>query len=441
MAEACRQTTPQADTTGPWQTFAQRLYYASVEKYDADNFTRLQERIKTLHRQHKTEGNTVLYLAVPASGYGLLIEGICASGLCANGNNHGPLTRLVIEKPFGRDLTGAQELDQLLKKGFRENQIFRIDHYLGKETVQNILVFRFGNSLFEPIWNRKYIEYIEITACESIGVQTRGEFYERTGVLRDMVQNHIMQVLTLVAMEQPLNFKANPVRDERVKVLRSLRPIAGALVSEESVRGQYAPGASADGKTLPAYRHEKDVSGDSITPTFAALRVFLDSWRWQGVPFYIRSGKAMKRQLTDVRIHFQRVPVCFFGDRQVCEQIRPNVLTLRIQPDEGISLHFVSKAPGEQMKLADVAMDFNYHEAFGGNPPDAYQRLLLDILRGDATLFSRQDEIEASWQFITPILQAWEVDTPKDFPNYPAGGQGPPSAHTLLQPGHTWTPL
>jgi glucose-6-phosphate 1-dehydrogenase len=319
-------------------------------------------------------------------------------------------------------------LNTLVSDVLDESQTFRIDHYLGKETVQNILVFRFANSIFEPIWNRKYVDYVEICAAETIGVGSRGKFYDQTGVLRDIVQNHLLEVLCLTAMEPPNSNAADDVRDEKLKVLRALREPWSDTIVRDVVLGQYR-----------GYREEPDVAKGSVTPTYAALRVFVDNWRWQGVPFYLRAGKKLAARVTEVSLHMQSVPHALFGRQDVCENLEPNVLTLRIQPEEGIRLSFASKIPGYDFEVGRVNMDMTYVEAFGGEPPEAYERLLLDAMRGDATLFSRRDAVEASWRWITPILEYFEARPPKDFPNYDPGTWGPRAAEEMMErEGRCW---
>jgi len=309
-----------------------------------------------------------------------------------------------------------------------ETQTFRIDHYLGKETVQNIMVFRFANSMFEPLWNRKYVDHVQITAAETVGIGTRGKFYESTGVLRDIVQNHLLEVLTLCAMEPPNSSHADDVRGEKLKVLKALRPAWADTVPNDVVVGQYE-----------GYRAEPDVSPTSTTPTFAALRLFVDNWRWQGVPFYLRAGKKMAKRVTEVSFHMQRIPLSLFGDGNICEHVEPNVLTLRIQPEEGIQLAFSSKMPGHDFTVAPVVMDMKYTEAFGGDPPEAYERLLLDAMRGDATLFSRRDAVETSWSWIQPILDWFDAHPASDLPNYAPGSWGPRIADRLIhEDRHEW---
>jgi glucose-6-phosphate 1-dehydrogenase len=334
----------------------------------------------------------------------------------------------MIEKPFGHDLASAQALNRMAASFLDESQIYRIDHYLGKETVQNIHVFRFGNAIFDPIWNRKYIDHVQITAAEELGMEGRGKFYDETGALRDVVQNHLLEVLALVAMEPPVSVRADDQRDARIAVFRSLRPIIGEDVAREVVRAQYV-----------GFREEPNVPTASRTPTYAALKVMIDNWRWQGVPFYLRAGKRLARRATEVAIHFQRVPLCLFGRDEVCQRLDANVLTLRIQPDEGIDLRFVAKSPGEDLTIESVGMDFTYARSFTKKPQEAYERLFLDGMRGDQSLFARRDGVERAWEFITPILEAWEERDQTPLPTYPQGSAGPREAdELLLRDGRRW---
>ena len=401
---------PQPDT---WRSFAAGLDYVPGEFGDAGTFERVSMRLQQLDYQHGLEGNRLYYLAVPSSQFVTILKGLSGAGLLRPPGGP-PWTRVVIEKPFGHDLQSARDLNRLVAELLDESQTFRIDHYLGKESVQNILVFRFANSMFEPLWNRKYVDYVEIAAAESIGVEGRGSFYDQTGVLRDIVQNHLMEVLALTAMEPPTTGGADDIRTEKLKVVNALRDPWSDTIPRDVVLGQYR-----------GYRQEPGVAPDSVTPTFAALRVFVDNWRWQGVPFYLRSGKRLAKRVTNIAVHMQAIPLSLFGRDDRCETLAPNVLTLRLQPDEGIELEFASKIPGEQLNVGKVKMDMTYTETFGGQIRDAYERLLMDAMRGDQTRFSRRDWVEASWAWIDPILKHYEEHPPKDFPNYEPGSWGP----------------
>ena len=404
-----------------WREFAQSLDYESGEFGDPKTYERIAMRLQQLDYQRQLGGNRLFYLATPPSEFGPILRGLAAAGLIHP--RSGPSwSRVVIEKPFGRDLDSARALNDLVAEVLHESQVFRIDHYLGKETVQNILVFRFANSLFEPIWNRKYVDYVEISALETAGVGTRGAFYDRTGVLRDVVQNHLLELLALTAMEPPNTGAADDIRTEKLKVVNGLRDPWADTIVRDVVLGQYR-----------GYRDEEGVAKDSTTPTFAALRAYVDNWRWQGVPFYLRAGKKLASRVTEIAIHLQPIPLCLFGREDVCERIEPNVLSLRIQPDEGIELEFASKVPGDELKVGTVRMHMDYVEAFGGEPPEAYERLLLDAMRGDATLFSRRDWVEASWAWIDPIIQHVEQSPPLDFPNYEPGSWGPKLCESWMQ--------
>ena len=404
-----------------WSDFSKRVYYVAGAFDDPETFRRLDQRLTELDRAHALRGNRLFYLAIPPGVFETVLTHLHDGGMIQP--PHGErFTRVIIEKPFGRDLASAKELNALVGKLLDESQAFRIDHYLGKETVQNIMVFRFANSLFEPLWNRKYIDYVEITAAETVGVGSRGRFYDANGVLRDIVQNHLLEVLSLVAMEPPNGAAADEIRDEKLKVLRALRIPWDDTIERDVRVGQYR-----------GYRGEPGVAKDSVTPTYAALRVYIDNWRWQGVPFYLRAGKMLKRRVTEVSLFTQQIPLSLFGNHEVCERIDPNVITLRIQPDEGIKVRFASKVPGHDVAVASVTMDMKYAEAFGGAPPEAYERLLLDAMRGDATLFSRRDAVEASWAWIDPIIEYFEKQPPKDFPNYEPGSWGPESCQELMR--------
>jgi glucose-6-phosphate 1-dehydrogenase len=349
-------------------------------------------------------------------------------------------SRLIVEKPFGIDLASAQHLNATVLRVLDEQQVYRIDHYLGKDTVQNIVVFRFGNTLFEPVWNRNYIDYVEITAAEALGVDSRAGFYEETGALRDMVANHLLQLLTLTAMEPPVVFDADAVREAKVQVLRAMHPMTPAEVATHTVRGQYGAG-EADGLPVTGYRDADGVAPDSVTETYVAVEFHIDNWRWAGVPFYVRTGKRLARQVTEIAVHFKRTPQALFA-RTPRDHIDPNVIVLRLQPNEGITITFGAKRPGVEMHTDTVHLDFGYEAGFGMRSPTAYETLLLDAMRGDATLFTRRDEIEAQWRLITPIIDAWAQHKPTYFPNYAAGSSGPAEADAILRrSGHRWRPL
>ncbi len=421
--------------------FLSRLYYQSGEYTDSKGLLSLQQTVKKLHEQYKTKENLIFYFATPPFVYCDLIRQMSKAGLIHPSKKSGPWTRVVFEKPFGNDLNSAKKLNQEIQEVLNENQIYRIDHYLGKETVQNILIFRFMNSIFEPVWNRRYIDHIQITAAENLGVEHRAGYYDEAGALRDMFQNHMMQLLSLVAMEPPVSFDANQYRDEKVKVLRSIRPIPAKKTDEFVIRGQYGSGnvcTQTGTEKVPGYRGEKGVRPNSTTETFAALKLFVDNWRWQGVPFYLRSGKRLKAQSTEIAIQFKNVPHSMFASMGI-DQFPPNVLLIRIQPDEGISLSFEAKHPGPKFCMATLNLEFNYEAAFQEKPLGAYERLLLDCMLGDQTLFVRQDMVEESWALLSDILEHWKKSTPPDFPNYEAGSWGPLSAHELIKrDGRTW---
>jgi len=410
--------------TEVWERFSRDLHFVSGAFEDAALYPRLAARLAALDREQDLDGNRLFYLATPSSEFPTILHRLKLAGL-TRGPHEPSFARVIIEKPFGRDLESARALNRLVANVLDESQTFRIDHYLGKETVQNILVFRFANSIFEPLWTRKYVDHVEITAAETVGVGPRGPFYEQTGVLRDIVQNHLLEVLSLTAMEPPTTGGADDVRGEKLKVLHALRDPWSDTIERDVVLGQYR-----------GYRDEPGVSKTSATPTFAALRVWVDNWRWQGVPFYLRTGKKLERRVTEVALHMQPIPLSLFGRSDVCDHVDPNVLTLRIQPDEGIELQFASKIPGHDVMVGTVAMEMKYVEAFGGQPPEAYERLLLDAMRGDATLFSRRDAVEASWAWITPILEHFEQHPPADFPNYEPGSWGPETCHELMRRDH-----
>ncbi|MCX7787615.1 MAG: glucose-6-phosphate dehydrogenase [Spirochaetes bacterium] len=376
----------------------------------------------------------IYYLATPPESYGTIIQHLGENGLAREKGGH---VRIVVEKPFGRDLSTARRLNDQLSQYFREDQIYRIDHYLGKETVQNLILLRFGNGIFEPVWNHRYIHHIQITVAEKIGVEGRGNYYETAGALRDMVQNHMFQLLCLTTMEPPNDLNPDTIRTEKVKILKSLRPISFRETPLYTVRGQYAAGYM-DGKPVPAYREEPGVASDSRTETFVALKLFLDTWRWSGVPIYLRTGKRLARRMSEIAVRFKAPPLELFP--RAWAYSGRNALIIRIQPNEGISLIMNAKIPGYTLNMRPVNMDFSYGSAFGESPPEAYERLLLDALVGDSTLYTRRDEIEASWTFITRILKGWEED-PSPIPQYVPGGSGPEEAKTLLEPNTRWRKL
>ena len=420
-----------------WGDFERGVSYVAGTFEEPKTYERLAKHLAELDKERGCAGNRLFYLAVPPSEFGTIATRLREAKLVAQpSRGGGPWTRMVIEKPFGHDLASARTLNDTIASVFDESQVFRIDHYLGKETVQNLLVFRFANSLFEPVWNREHVDHVQITVAEDIGVEGRGKFYEATGVARDIVENHVMQLLCLTAMEPPIDLSADSVRDEKVKVLRSLRPMEQSQVPDNVIRGQYARGF-VRGDEVPGYREEPDVAPDSRIETYLAMRVFVDNWRWGGVPFYVRAGKRLARRVTEIAVTFKKVPHNLF--RAPDGGITPNVLALRIQPDEGIALRFISKEPGQHTILRDVAMDFRYGAAFGSNTPEAYERLLLDAMRGEATLFTRRDEVEDQWEYIDHVFSAWAREGNTPPPVYTAGSWGPEQADDLLaRDGRRW---
>ncbi|MDQ6859166.1 MAG: glucose-6-phosphate dehydrogenase [Chloroflexota bacterium] len=412
-----------------WASFAEQVQYVSTQ--EATGYDTLRQTLADLDVHAGTNGNRLFYLATPPSAYGPIIDLLKEHHLTDNVN-----ARVVVEKPFGHDLASATELSQKLQGVFTEDEIFRIDHYLGKETVQNILVLRFANGIFEPIWNRQYVDHVQITVAESLGIEERGAYYEQAGALRDIVQNHLLQLVALVGMEPPASFDAKSVRDEKLKVLRAIRPITEDETENHVVRGQYGSGF-IEGAPVRAYREEDGIKSDSATETFLAIRAYIDNWRWEGTPFYLRTGKRLPKRTTEIAIQFRAAPHAVFS-REAAEGMEPNALVLRIQPDEGISLKFGAKVPVQGIRIRSVNMDFVYGASFMVDAPDAYETLILDALRGDATLFTRQDEVEQQWRFVDPIARAW-ADGHRDPPIYPAGTWGPTEADLLIaRDGRTW---
>ncbi|SFV35773.1 glucose-6-phosphate dehydrogenase [Thermoflavifilum thermophilum] len=422
--------------TDHWNEFSEHIEYLQMDVEDNQAYQSITKIVNNKEKTFGTHPNVIFYLAVapqlvPDIAKHLGQLNICADRKCC---------RIVVEKPFGHDLQSAHELNQLLQSMFDESQIYRIDHYLGKETVQNILAFRFANALFEPIWNCNYIDHIQITAAESVGLEGRNSYYEKAGALRDMVQNHILQLLCMIAMEAPVSFDANEIRNKKVDVLNAIRKIRKEEVQDYAVRGQYGPGWMK-GQKVVGYRQEKGVDPESPVETFAAVKFYVDNWRWQGVPFYVRTGKYLHEKTTIIVLQFRPAPHYAFPP-EAAETWRPNRLTISIQPNMDIRIRFQAKRPGQKMTLSPVDMIFNYEEAYEDHSPEAYETLLLDIMEGDATLFMRADQVEAAWRVITPILEAWQNRPPVDFPNYAPGTWGPEDAEALIaRDGHNWITL
>jgi len=430
-----------------WEDFASRLHYVSGRFEDETRFERLRETLELLDRTNGSSGNRIYYLAIPPSAFSTVNANLAKAGLVVDALDATRYTRIIVEKPFGRDLSSGDALNAELHRVFAERQIFRIDHYLGKETVQNLIALRFGNAIFEPLWNRNHIDHVQVTVAEDIGVEQRGKFYEEAGATRDIVQNHLLQLLMVAAMEPPVAFTADEVRDEKVKVLRALKPIVGSDVDRFVVRGQYGPGNFA-GQGVAGYRQEANVAPSSKVETFVAMRLELNNWRFAGVPIYIRAGKRLTRRVTEISVHFKDVPHALLAPRESSVESRdlaapsridPDVLAIRIQPDEGIGLRFVAKVPGPAMTLRPVTMDFRYGSVFGGSGPEAYERLILDAMLGDPTLFARADEVSAAWRFITPILEHWTKEPQMEPSTYSAGTWGPQQAVDLIEAdGREW---
>ncbi len=439
-----------------WASFAQGLFYVQSDFDNQAGYRTLAAKLKDVDEQRSTSGNRLYYCSTPPNFYSPIIAHLGRAGLAnprrsvagyGEAFSKGAVTstdtswrRIIVEKPFGRDLATAQALNRELAEVFNEEQIYRIDHYLGKETVQNILVFRFANGIWEPIWSRRYIDHVQITVAESLGVEDRADYYDTAGALRDMLQNHMMQLLTLVAMEPPAAFEAQAVRDEKAKILRAVKPFTVAEVAQNVVRGQYGPGAIY-GKPVPGYRQDEGIPTDSMTETYVAGRFYIDNWRWSGVPFYLRHGKRLPKRTTEIAIQFKPAPLALFQHTSA-DELNPNLLVLHIQPDEGISMQFESKLPGASIRLRSVDMNFRYGTSFGVEPADAYERLITDCMLGDSTLFTRRDEVELMWRLATSILEAWQMSPPPTFPNYAAGSWGPSIADDLIErDGRTWRRL
>ena len=436
MKDAVNQFSRSGPAKDPiWAEFAGHLSFQQCEFDDVACYKKLREHLEKNDRDLGTGGNRLFYLSTPPSLFAKIVDMLDQAGLGPKDNTKG-WTRIIVEKPFGTDLDSARALQAEISKVFDEKQVYRIDHYLGKEPVQDIMALRFANVIFEPLWNRRYIDCVQITAAETVGVELRGGYYDNAGALRDMIQNHVINLLTLVAMEPPVSPSADAIRDEKFKVLSALRPIELDDVWNVSARGQYGPG-TIEGKPVSGYREEPDVRAESNTDTYAAVRFLIDNWRWAGTPFYMRSGKHLARKTSEIAVRFKPIPHRLFGEAG--DQIETNVLVMKIQPEEGVSLRFSAKVPGAKMHIRSVSMDFNYGTGFGVVSPPAYERLIGDAMRGDATLFTRWDAVEAAWERVMPVLTRWQSDVDPSFPNYAAGSQGPSSSDEMLaRDGFTW---
>jgi glucose-6-phosphate 1-dehydrogenase len=424
--------------TQVWDSFAGRLHYITGSTDDPGTYGKVGDLLERFDREHGTDGNRLFYMSLIPKLFPGTIEGIGKSGIGGRGYDRG-WSRVVVEKPFGHDLESARHLQQLVTEVFPERDVFRIDHYLGKESVQNIIAFRFANGIFEPVWSHHFVDHVQITVAESIGVEHRGNFYETAGAIRDIIQNHALQLLALVAMEPPATFEPEDVRNERVKVLKALRRMEGEVVDRNVVRGQYDAGW-VDGKPVPAYREEPDIAPDSVVETYVAAEFLVDNWRWAGTPIFLRTGKRLPKRATEVVVQFKVAPHLPFGEAAQ-EGLEPNALVLRIQPNEGITLKFGAKVPGPSLEVRSVNMDFSYGTSFATDLPDAYERLLLDVMTGDPSLFPRWDSVEESWQIVQPILDRWAQVPPPQFPNYEAGEWGPKEADELIarhSPSRRW---
>jgi len=435
MTEDIKQFSEESVDMSSWDWFVKRLYYVRGDFKDPELYVKLRDALAQADKEQGTQGNYLFYLATSPVFFPIVVEQLGAAALTKQ--EDGKWRRVVIEKPFGHDLPSAVALNQAVGRVVEEKQVYRIDHYLGKETVQNILAFRFANGIFEPVWNRRYVDHVQVTVAEELGVELRGGYYETAGALRDMVPNHIFQLITLCAMEPPIDFDADAVHDEQTKILRAIQPLSPEKVLDHAVRGQYGEG-SIDGKRVPAYRNEPQVAHDSQTPTFVALALHIDNWRWADVPFYLRTGKRLAAHSTQIVIRFRRPPFVLFRKTSV-DKITPNELVINIQPDEGISLSFEAKVPGPVVRLGAVNMDFQYSDYFGARPSTGYETLIYDCMMGDPTLFQRADMVEAGWSVVQPILDVWSALPPRDFPNYAAGSWGPEQSDDLLRrDGREW---
>ena len=433
LREAAHSLTPERFEAARWDAFAARLFYHPADLENPASYPGLKDRIRSLCSGRGIPGNIVFYAAVAPKHYASLVGRIGSAALAAPSTDLPGFRRLIIEKPFGRDLASACALNREILSVFRGEQVYRIDHFLGKETVQNLFVFRFGNGIFEPIWNRNYIDHVQITVAETIGVEGRGDFYEEAGAVRDMIQNHLLQLLALVAMEPPRSLDGDEVRGEKLKLLKSIARVSPERAGEVCVRGQYAEG-EMDGKKVPTYRAEKNVSPGSFTETYAAMKFSIDNWRWAGVPFYLRTGKRMARKVSEIAIQFRPAPSLLFKDT-ACGQMESNLLVINIQPEEGIFLRIGAKDPGPAVCVRPVDFHFTYREAFGARSTPAYGRLLLDVMHGDSALFPREEDVETSWTLLDPFLRRWQEDHSRDLVFYPAGSWGPPEADALMEGG------
>lgn len=434
LREWCNKFARHKPTDAEWARFSECLNYQTGDYEDANAYASLKTRLAKIEAERGIPGNRIFYLSTPPATFPIAVQRLAECGL-TDRRGDDRFTRVIIEKPFGTDLASAQALNEHCRCYLREDQIYRIDHYLGKETVQNLMVFRFGNALFEPLWNNRFVDHVQITGAEAIGIEGRGGYFDSAGIVRDMVQNHLFQVLCLTAMEPPVSLSGDDLRDEKVKVLKALRPIPDGRFDELVVRGQYREGSVA-GRPVPSYQEETGVAAGSTTETYIGLKLFIENWRWAGVPFYLRSGKALPKKVTEVALVFKDTPHRLFGERSVGE---PNVLAIRIQPDEGISVRFGSKVPGNSLDIHPVNMEFRYGTSFGADPPEAYERLQLDCLLGDQSLYTRADEVEASWRWISRLHEEWTASASQEVPRYEAGSWGPEEADALLRRGgHVW---